>query len=1219
MADHAQQAAQRALRRFEDKGGPLPLACFAALPVAIDPDLLHLIRVNFFHKLPYTAESRLLLSPLCVEIGEGLYEMPLAVRELLLLRLFQTEPEERLRRMARLLWEYSASGVWADNEQLARAQQLTALNLLAPDRAQAWLEAAKEAQRGGLAEANTREWFVAMRAEIERQAEIVAAASAPSSEEAAPDAEMAQKLYSFILNYFDYEELVGLAFDLAVDIHSLPATNRSSTARELVHYMVRRDRFDQLAAELRRQRPEAFAQQFGEGLLVAEPEVAEKSVRDPQRIFISHSYRDTEFAHKLADDLRRLGYGIWISPESIRLGENWAQALDRGLAECGIYLLVLSQAAADSRWVKSETAVAIELQQAGEIRFVPVLLELGRYPAEWQQYQRADFVEDYQAGLVQLQSGLRQTRPALSHSDLTQIATILAKYPRFQSPSDRHALLELSGLRDFAISEGPADLIPTVVVFALNEQGRTPDGDWVLGRLLSYLAADESLPPDDQAALNDIISRYGLDERGSDVTGIKPINMDAEPADLPLLNPQDDLLSVYKPGQVVHASVLNVRDDFAEVELSPGARGRIHRSELAWHRVERATEIARPGQTVKALILSIDLDRQLAFLSLRLPGTDPLSHFAVNQRYTGKVIGFTADGNAAFVELSPGVDGFLYKDEISFQQPPNARALLQEDDVVRVRITAIDPQQRRLRLTARALYESEIWVPDSHRAMVIGSKGETINQIADETGTKLDLTDEGLCLIRGQSETAVDEARRRVERIVGRRIVTFTLTAPQLRRLIGKGGKTIKRIQAETGARIDTSRNSNDVRLTAEDGSALQHALDAVRAAVSYHEARVQVLATAIGKLIGTGGANVKQIRASSGADIDIDRNNPGLITISGPGRYQVDLAISLIQSHVESVDRLSAQDWSLPPVTEVRTEMPATAHRSHQQPRAQDYKALEQYDEALADDNEALRLNPQVSEAIASREQVYHDLARWEEALAVFERLGRDWEAAQQLRPLTNDDPLARRYAALTDAADDARRQLAQITTDKPRRQQMAPEQFYRDVARFKEELGKWVATLQPALARVNDLRARLRRMLDTARTAAEQWAFLANDANNIQRYAAELEVMQSRLSDARDYLQVYDLLSDLEALYRNSTEYQKRLDRQVEMMDFLAGRLEKALVSNITRPQKRQNLWDRSRYDRTLSQVTQLTTKAHAATSYDEAVLALGQALDEVQKLAS
>lgn len=187
-ADPAQLATQRALRRFEDEGGPLSLACFAALPVAIDPDLLHLIRVNFFHHLLYTVESRLLLSPLCVEIGEGLYEMPLAVRELLLLRLFQTEPEERLRRMALLLWEYSSSGVWANNEQLARAQQLTALNLLAPDRARAWLEAAKEAQHGGLAEASAREWFVAMRAEIERQAEIVAAAaSGPRPEEAAPD------------------------------------------------------------------------------------------------------------------------------------------------------------------------------------------------------------------------------------------------------------------------------------------------------------------------------------------------------------------------------------------------------------------------------------------------------------------------------------------------------------------------------------------------------------------------------------------------------------------------------------------------------------------------------------------------------------------------------------------------------------------------------------------------------------------------------------------------------------------------------------------------------------------------------------------------------------------------------------------------------------------------------------------------------------------------
>src|SRR5690349_12909405 len=67
------------------------LACHAALPAAISVDLLHLLRINFFfentEQLPYTAEADLLLSPLCTEIGDELYEMDHEVRDILLQKL----------------------------------------------------------------------------------------------------------------------------------------------------------------------------------------------------------------------------------------------------------------------------------------------------------------------------------------------------------------------------------------------------------------------------------------------------------------------------------------------------------------------------------------------------------------------------------------------------------------------------------------------------------------------------------------------------------------------------------------------------------------------------------------------------------------------------------------------------------------------------------------------------------------------------------------------------------------------------------------------------------------------------------------------------------------------------------------------------------------------------------------------------------------------------
>ena len=70
------------------------------MPVAIDVHLLHLIRLNFFSKLPYTAESDLLLSPLCAAIGDELYEIGPNTRTLLLQKLFERHTIEHIQRLA---------------------------------------------------------------------------------------------------------------------------------------------------------------------------------------------------------------------------------------------------------------------------------------------------------------------------------------------------------------------------------------------------------------------------------------------------------------------------------------------------------------------------------------------------------------------------------------------------------------------------------------------------------------------------------------------------------------------------------------------------------------------------------------------------------------------------------------------------------------------------------------------------------------------------------------------------------------------------------------------------------------------------------------------------------------------------------------------------------------------------------------------------------------
>src|SRR5579871_1042559 len=64
---------------FEKRFGSqhLWLACHAAFPLVLTPELINLLRNNFLDDrgIPWIAEPDFLLSPLCRPIGEGLFEV----------------------------------------------------------------------------------------------------------------------------------------------------------------------------------------------------------------------------------------------------------------------------------------------------------------------------------------------------------------------------------------------------------------------------------------------------------------------------------------------------------------------------------------------------------------------------------------------------------------------------------------------------------------------------------------------------------------------------------------------------------------------------------------------------------------------------------------------------------------------------------------------------------------------------------------------------------------------------------------------------------------------------------------------------------------------------------------------------------------------------------------------------------------------------------------
>lgn len=90
--------------------------------------------------------------------------------------------------------------------------------------------------------------------------------------------------------------------------------------------------------------------------------LVEKS--ESARVFISYRSQDPDLslAQHFYEAIKGAGHEVFMAGESIRLGENWPQRIDRELERCDYFLLLLSEKAATSEMVTEEVRRAKQLQ-----------------------------------------------------------------------------------------------------------------------------------------------------------------------------------------------------------------------------------------------------------------------------------------------------------------------------------------------------------------------------------------------------------------------------------------------------------------------------------------------------------------------------------------------------------------------------------------------------------------------------------------------------------------------------------------------------------------------------------------------------------------------------------------------------------------------------------------------------------------------------------------
>ena len=170
-------------------------------------------------------------------------------------------------------------------------------------------------------------------------------------------------------------------------------------------------------------------------------------------------------------------------------------------------------------------------------------------------------------------------------------------------------------------------------------------------------------------------------------------------------NPWQALAEKYPVGSQLVGKVRNLTEFGAFVEVEEGIDGLIHISDMSWSkRLQHPSEVLKKGDEVEAMVLSLEPENQRLSLGLKQLATDIWDDFFAQNKVgdivEGKVVRATNFG--AFVELAEGIEGLIHVSEFE-EQSGEQKEELKVDEVIKIRIIKLSPEDRKIGLSIRAL------------------------------------------------------------------------------------------------------------------------------------------------------------------------------------------------------------------------------------------------------------------------------------------------------------------------------------------------------------------------------------------------------------------------------------------------------------------------------------------------------------------------------------
>ncbi|WP_399679604.1 30S ribosomal protein S1 [Xenophilus sp.] len=175
-------------------------------------------------------------------------------------------------------------------------------------------------------------------------------------------------------------------------------------------------------------------------------------------------------------------------------------------------------------------------------------------------------------------------------------------------------------------------------------------------------------------------------------------------------NPWETFAAIHKKGDKVEGQIKSITDFGIFIGLEGGIDGLVHLSDISWNaNPEEIVRNYKKGDTLEAVVLAVDPERERISLGVKQLEQDPMGQFQANNS-RGSIVKGTVkevDAKGATIDLGDGVEGYLSVRDISHERVEDASQKLKVGDEIEAKIVGTDRKSRLMQLSIKAKDEAE--------------------------------------------------------------------------------------------------------------------------------------------------------------------------------------------------------------------------------------------------------------------------------------------------------------------------------------------------------------------------------------------------------------------------------------------------------------------------------------------------------------------------------